>query len=75
MPSRRLRALRSPLIRTIVNSRFLSLIWQIRVAGLLLAALAIWLFAEIAEEVLEQESQALDTNILLAIRRIHTTDS
>ncbi len=53
--------------------RLFSLIWKIRFGGILLAALALWLFAHIAEEVLEQESHALDTSILLAIKRLHTT--
>ncbi|MGB3695111.1 MAG: phosphatase PAP2 family protein [Spirulinaceae cyanobacterium] len=42
------------------------------IGGLVTAAFAIWGFAEIAEEVLEQETQALDTSILLAIQQIHT---
>ena len=71
MNSRRARSV-SLLARAIGNKQIFSLIWRIRVGGLLLAALAIWIFAEIAEEVLERESQAFDTRILLAIGRIHT---
>lgn len=63
----------SRLTRAIGNKRIFSLIWQIRVGGILLAALALRVFAEIAEEVLEKESYAFDTKILLAIKHIHTT--
>lgn len=56
-----------------MRSRLISLVFRIRVAGILLAGLSLWIFAEIAEEVLEQESHALDTKILLAIRQIHNT--
>ena len=65
--------MRSRLKNIIGNSRIFSLIWRIRVGGIVLAAFALWVFAQIADEVLEKESYALDTNILLAIRRIHTT--
>lgn len=65
--------MRSRLKNIIGNSRIFSLIWRIRVGGILLAAFALWVFAQIADEVLEKESYALDTSILLAIRRIHTT--
>ncbi|MEW6496601.1 MAG: PAP2 family protein, partial [Cyanobacteriota bacterium] len=37
----------------------------IRAAGFLLAALALWLFAEIAEEIIEKESFTFDKEILL----------
>jgi undecaprenyl-diphosphatase len=40
--------------------------------GLLLSALALWVFAQIADEVLEQETQTFDQSILLAIRQMHT---
>ncbi|MBW4435151.1 MAG: phosphatase PAP2 family protein [Pelatocladus maniniholoensis HA4357-MV3] len=40
--------------------------------GLLLSALALWVFAQIADEVLEQETQRFDQSILLAIRQMHT---
>jgi undecaprenyl-diphosphatase len=55
-----------------VRSQLFSLLLTIRVLGLLLAALAIWVFAQIADEVLEQETQAIDTQILQAIRLVHT---
>ena len=65
--------MRSRLKKVIGNSQIFARIWQIRVGGILLAGFALWVFAQIADEVLEKESYALDTNILLAIRRIHTT--
>ena len=65
--------MRSRLKNVIGNSRIFSLIWRIRVGGILLAAFALWAFAQITEEVLEKETYAFDTSILLAIRRIHTT--
>jgi undecaprenyl-diphosphatase len=65
--------MRPRLVRAVGISRIFSLIWRIRFGGILLAAFALWLFAQIAEEVLEKESHALDTSILLAIRRLHTT--
>ena len=53
-------------------SRLSSLIFTIRVGGFLVAALAMWLFAEIANEVLKKETQAFDQSTLLALRRLHT---
>lgn len=53
-------------------ARLLSLLITIRVGGLLLAALCIWLFAQLADEVLEQETLVLDTLILQAIKLWHT---
>jgi undecaprenyl-diphosphatase len=55
-----------------VRSRLLSLLIEIRIGGLLLAGLALWVFAQIAEEVLEAESYAFDTSILLTVRSWHT---
>ena len=55
-----------------MRSRLFSLLLTIRVVGLLLAALAIWVFAQIADEVLDKETKAFDTTILLALRRLHT---
>lgn len=72
MDSNRVRLVLSRLVRAVGNKRIFALIWRIRVGGLLLAALSIWGFAQIADEVLEKESQAFDTRILLAIERIHT---
>jgi undecaprenyl-diphosphatase len=50
----------------------LSLLLTIPVVGLLLAALAIWVFAQIADEVVEQETTNIDTLILQTIRLGHT---
>lgn len=44
----------------------------IRAAGFVLAALALWLFAEIAEEILEKESFIFDKEILLTLRELHS---
>lgn len=55
-----------------MRSRLFSLLLTIRVVGLLIAAFAIWLFAQIADEVVEQETTTTDTQILQAIRRLHT---
>jgi len=52
--------------------RLLALLLTIRAGGLLVAGLALWGFAQIADEVLEKESQAFDSAILLALRRLHT---
>jgi hypothetical protein len=51
-----------------MRSKIRSLISLIRLAGLAVAALAMWGFAAIAEEVLEKETYALDKSILLALR-------
>jgi len=53
-------------------SKIRSLISIIRLAGLAVAALAMWGFATIAEEVLEKETYAFDKSILLDIRSLHT---
>lgn len=55
-----------------IRRNLLPLLLTIRVAGLGLAALALWVFAKIADEILEKESYAFDQEILLAIRRIHS---
>ena len=55
-----------------MRSKLLSLITAIRLAGLAIAALALWGFSEIAEEVLEKETHTFDTEILLALKRLHT---
>jgi len=55
-----------------MRSKLLSLITAIRLGGLAIAALALWGFAAIAEEVLEKETRAFDTEILLALKRLHT---
>lgn len=53
-------------------SKIRSLISIIRLAGLAVAALAMWGFATLAEEVLEKETYAFDTSILLYLRSLHT---
>lgn len=55
-----------------VRSRLFSLLLKVRVGGLLLAGISLWIFERIADDVLEKESQAFDTQILLAIKRWHT---
>lgn len=55
-----------------INRDLLSLLSTVRLGGLIVAALALWGFAQIADEVLEKETQSFDTSILLALRQIHT---
>jgi membrane-associated phospholipid phosphatase len=47
----------------------LSVVW---IAGLSIAGLALWGFAQLADEVMEQETQSFDQGILLALQRLHT---
>jgi undecaprenyl-diphosphatase len=54
------------------RSRLFSLLLTIRVVGLLMAALAIWVFAQIADEVVEKDTQTIDTLILQKIKLGHT---
>ncbi|MBW4472927.1 MAG: phosphatase PAP2 family protein [Stenomitos rutilans HA7619-LM2] len=54
-----------------VSPRILPLLTTVRFIGLLIAGFALWGFYEIAEEVLEKETQSLDTRILLTIRQWH----
>lgn len=54
-----------------VGQRILPLITTVRVLGLVLAALALWGFYQIADEVLEKETQAFDTQVLLTIAQWH----
>ena len=53
-------------------SKIRSLISIIRLGGLAVAALAMWGFATIAQEVWEKETYAFDTSILLYLRSLHT---
>lgn len=55
-----------------MRSKLLSLITAIRLGGLAIAALALWGFAAIAEDILEKETRTFDTEILLALKRLHT---
>jgi undecaprenyl-diphosphatase len=48
------------------------LVTTIPIVGLMIAGLAVWAFLEIADEVLEKETQVLDTRILLAIKPLHS---
>lgn len=52
-------------------SKIRSLISIIRLGGLAVAALAMWGFATIAQEVWEKETYAFDTSILLYLRSLH----
>ncbi|MBD2120631.1 phosphatase PAP2 family protein [Trichocoleus sp. FACHB-262] len=54
-----------------VGPKLLPLLSTVRLGGLVLAGLALWGFAEIADEVLEKETQAFDTTILLSLRELH----
>lgn len=51
---------------------FWPLLSGLPLAGLLVAALALWVFTALGEDVLEKESFAFDQSILLAIRRLHS---
>ena len=54
------------------RAHLLPLLLTIRAAGLLLAALALWLFSTIAEEILERESFTFDKEILLTLRKLQS---
>jgi membrane-associated phospholipid phosphatase len=55
--------------RQSVGRRILPLLSTAWVAGLVVAAGALWTFYEIAEEVLQKQTQAIDTQVLLTIRQ------
>lgn len=55
-----------------LREHLLPLLLTIRVGGFLVAALAMWGFATLAEEVLEKESFALDSQILLTLQQLHS---
>ena len=55
-----------------VISKLSSVLSLVGVGGLAIAGLALWLFAEIADEVLEQETDAFDTAILQTLANFHT---
>jgi membrane-associated phospholipid phosphatase len=55
--------------RQSVGRRILPLLSTVWGAGLLVAAGALWTFYEIAEEVLQKQTQAIDTQVLLTIRQ------
>lgn len=53
------------------REHLLSVLLTIRAAGFLLAALALWVFATLAYDILAQESFTFDKQILLALRKLH----
>jgi undecaprenyl-diphosphatase len=55
-----------------VREHLLPLLLTIRVAGFLLAALGLWLFSAIADEILDKESFTFDKEILLTLKELHT---
>jgi len=55
-----------------VGPRLLPLLTTIEVVGLVLAGLGLWVFAELADQVLEQATRRVDTAILLFLRQLHT---
>lgn len=54
------------------REHLLPLLLTIRVVGLLLSASAMWLFAVIADDILDKESFTFDKQILLALRELQT---
>ncbi|MBD2578787.1 phosphatase PAP2 family protein [Oscillatoria sp. FACHB-1406] len=55
-----------------VSAQLFPLFTAIEIAGLGIAGIALWGFGKIADEVMEQETQAFDTSILEAIARFHS---
>lgn len=55
-----------------MRTKLFSLVSTIRVVGVAIAALAMWFFATLADEVLDKETTMLDTTILLVLQRLHT---
>jgi undecaprenyl-diphosphatase len=55
-----------------MRSKIRSLISIIRLAGLAVAGLGMWVFATLAEDVLGKQSYAFDSSILLYLRSLHT---
>lgn len=55
-----------------VSPKLLPLLSTIRIGGLILAALSLWGFAALAQEVLEKETDKFDTAILLTLKNLHT---
>jgi undecaprenyl-diphosphatase len=52
------------------GSQIAPLLTTVRIAGLVIAAIALWGFAELAETVMKAQTLAFDTNLLLAIQKI-----
>ncbi len=46
-------------------------VFRIRVIGILVSVLSLWIFAQLARRVLQQQTNAFDTAIMLAMRGIH----
>ncbi|PPS39202.1 phosphatase PAP2 family protein [Chroococcidiopsis sp. TS-821] len=46
-------------------------VFRIRVIGILVSVLSLWIFARLARRVLQQQTNAFDTAIMLAMRGIH----
>lgn len=55
-----------------VSSQLVALLSAVWIVGIAVAGLALWLFAHVAEEVVEQETQAFDRSILLEIAKFHS---
>lgn len=55
-----------------VDRQVFGLPTTIAIAGLIVAILALWGFIELADEVLEKQTKAIDQAILLAIKPLHT---
>lgn len=53
-----------------VGSRIAPLLNTVRFVGLVTAAIALWGFAELAETVMHDQTQAFDTTVLLAIEKL-----
>jgi hypothetical protein len=53
-----------------IGAQIQPLLTTVRVSGLVLSAIALWLFAEIAEEVIQDETHAFDTSVLLAMQKL-----
>lgn len=55
-----------------VSPKLIPLLSTMGAIGIVIAALALWGFAAIADEVLEKETDAFDTSVLLALQQLHT---
>lgn len=53
-----------------IGDRIQPLLTTVRLGGLILAAIALWGFAELTEEVLQNETQAFDTRVLSAVQTL-----
>ncbi|MBW4442114.1 MAG: phosphatase PAP2 family protein [Plectolyngbya sp. WJT66-NPBG17] len=53
-----------------VGNQVTPLLSAVRLAGLVTATIALWGFAELAETVMRDQTQAFDTNILLAVQKL-----